>query len=126
MPLGFLVYICCATRDVDESVWEDRPEGGANAEADHAGGTSSWTSSWTGGPSRAGSNSSLNYQQTDGISQRMAIDLGITEDRARGTYQELSTLSNMSNLTEAYNPKYPCEHPPDGLHTAVPYSVASL
>ena len=115
VPLGFLVYICCATRDVDESVWEDRAEGRANAEADHAG-----------GPSRAGSNSSLNDQQTDGISQRMAIDLGITEDRARGTYQELSTLSNMSNLTEAYNPKYPCEHPPDGLHTAVPYSVASL
>ena len=115
VPLGFLVYICCATRDVDESVWEDRAEGGANAEADHAG-----------GPSRAGSSSSLNDLQTDGISQRMAIDLGITEDRARGTYQELSTLSNMSNLTEAYNPKYPCEHPPDGLHTAVPYSAASL
>ena len=115
VPLGFLIYICCATRDVDDSVWEDRAERRAIGDAGHAS-----------VPSRTGTNSSLYDKQTDSISQRMAIDLEITADRALGSFQELSTLSNMSNLTESYNPKYPCEQSPDGFHTAVLYSVAPM
>jgi hypothetical protein len=95
VPFGFLLYIYCTTREVDESVWGDADG--------HDTGVGQL------GARRTGSNSSSNGQQTDSICKRMAVDVGITEERARGSFREISTLSNMSNLTEAYNPKYPCE-----------------
>lgn len=81
VPSGFLLYIYCTTRDVDESVYAAAADGRENTHVD----------------------------QTDSIGKRMAMDLDITEQRARATFREISMLSNMSNLTEAYNPKYPCE-----------------
>ena len=107
VPFAFFAYIKCATHDVDESVDPD-PDAGASLErsltAPAAGGGGGGGDGTHAAARRTGSA----YDETpDSISKRMAKDLAISQDRARGAYREIMTLTNMSNLTEAYNPKYP-------------------